>query len=208
MRKKWKIRLLLVGICLICLPYALGGCSAEEEWIYFSDVDVTTVSGEVSTEESLADASDETGAEEEIVVYLCGAVNTAGIVVLPEGSRINEAIQAAGGFTENAAVTAINLAEKLEDEQMVYVPTLEEVEEGRMAVTEWSGLEADKGLININTADIYTLCSLPGIGESRAKGIVAYREKNGAFQKKEDIMQVDGIKENLYREIEDLISVK
>ena len=88
-------------------------------------------------------------------------------------------------------------------EALTYIPAdLRKGVAGEPQTTE------DTQLININTADIYNLCRLPGIGESKARDIVTYREKNGTFREKEDIMKVTGIKESLYQRISDLISVK
>lgn len=210
MRKILKVQLLLVGMSLIMMPYGLGGCSLDEELVFFSEEATIQETEEAENDREVleADTVKNDASEAKIVVYLCGAVKTAGVVVLPEGSRMNDAVQAAGGFTEDAAVTAVNLAAKLADEEMIYVPTIEEVEKGLSAAAETAQGISESGLVNINTADVYTLCSLPGIGESKARDIVTYREENGAFQKKEDIMQIAGIKENLYRQICDLISVK
>ena len=207
MRKKWNIELLLFGICLVCVSCGMSGCSREEEVLFFSGESLRqeaeeTMSGAIS---EISEA--EVSGPEEIVVYLCGAVKEPGVYALPEGSRMNDAVQAAGGFTEDAAVTSVNLAAKVADEDMIYVLTREEMQE-QSFVSGAVESPPESGLININTADIYALCSLPGIGESKARDIITYREKNGAFQKKEDIMQVDGIKESLYRKICDLISVK
>ena len=219
MRKIWNIRLLLPGICLVLLSCTLSGCNQGEEVTFFSE-EISTQHEEGPSAEAPASegmiaegAAYETGMQaeiagaDEIVVYICGAVKEPGVIALAKGSRMHDAVQAAGGFSENAALTSVNLAAKLEDEQMIYVLTKEEAE-AQAAVSSMNSSAAENGLVNINTADIDALCSLPGIGESKARDIVTYREKQGAFQKKEDIMQVTGIKENLYRRICDLISVK
>ncbi len=200
MRRKWNIWL----VCLVCL---LTGCRQEEDITFFSEdaFSQQVIEGAetvTESEEMMLDL-----AEEEIVVYVCGAVKEPGVITLPKGSRMNDAVQAAGGFLEDAAYNSVNLAVKLADEEMIYVPTKEETEAQGEAESAGSNAEAG-GLVNINTADLYALCSLPGIGESKAREIVAYREEKGAFQKKEDIMQVTGIKESLYRKICDLISVR
>lgn len=187
------------------------------------DSSQTSSSAGVLVRES-ASGGVKTGKEDCIQVYVCGAVNTPGVYALPSGSRVNDAVEAAGGFTEHAAVTSINLAQKLADEQMIYIFTLEELKQAKEAggtetltyipadlrkgVAGESRTTEEPQLININTADIYSLCRLPGIGESKARDIVTYREKNGTFRKKEDIMKVTGIKESLYQRISDLISVK
>jgi len=135
-----------------------------------------------------------------IKVYVCGAVQKPGVVELSEDSRAEDALEAAGGLREDAGLNYVNLAAKVEDEQMLYFPTKEEI---------WAmRVESKDALININTAGEEQLCTLPGIGASRASDIITYREAHGAFKKKEDIMQVSGIKESLYEKICDYISVE
>ena len=134
-----------------------------------------------------------------IYVYVCGAVNSPGVVCLTEGARIYEAIAAAGGLTAEAAQGVINQAELLLDGQMVYVPKVGE----DYVVAETVG----DGLVNINTAGLEELMTLPGIGESRATDIINYRENTGAFLVIEDIMQVSGIKEAAFDKIKDYIKV-
>lgn len=137
----------------------------------------------------------------EIRVYVCGAVVSPGVVSLPEDSRAEDALAAAGGFAENAWREYVNLAERVQDGEKLYFPTLEETE-------GLSLQEPDSGLVNINTADVAALCTLPGIGESRANDIIAYREANGPFESCEDIMNVTGIKTSVYNKIKDKITVR
>ena len=142
-------------------------------------------------------------AETVIYVYVCGAVVTPGVVMLPEGSRADAALSAAGGFADNAAMEYVNLAAKLEDGEKLFFPTREEAD----------ALEAEKkaeqsGLVNINTADAALLMTLPGIGETRARDIISYREECGAFRKKEDLKKVSGIKQNMYEKLEAKITVQ
>ena len=199
------IQRLLIGICLTWISCWLSGCGREEEVFLFSgEAARQETDGEISEVMSEISGAEDTA---KIVVYLCGAVEEPGVYELSEGSRINDAVQAAGGFTEDAAVTSVNLAAKITDEDMICVLTREEAQE-QSTISGSITSSADNGLININTADLSVLCRLPGIGESKARDIITYREKNGTFQKKEDIMQVNGIKENLYQQICDLISVK
>ena len=190
-------------MCMILCVGILSGCDQEEELTFFSESVTEQQETEAAVEESQEDLP-ETG---EILVYVCGAVKEPGVIALPEGSRMNDAVLAAGGFSEDAAVTGVNLAAKLQDEQMIVILTEEEWNVREEAVGEDISGKEDP-TVNLNTADVSDLCSLPGIGESKAKEIITYREKNGAFRKKEDVMQVTGIKENLYRRICDLISVK
>lgn len=138
-----------------------------------------------------------------IYVYVCGAVCHPGVVELPEGSRADDALAAAGGFSENARMDYVNLAAKVIDGEKLYFPNMEEAAE-----LELSTEEEQNGLVNINTADETTLMTLPGIGESRARDIIAYREKYGDFQNKEDLQKISGIKENLYAKLCDKIVVR
>ncbi len=154
----------------------------------------------------LPEAGSETPEEEameEICVYVCGAVEAPGVVFLPQGSRAADALDAAGGFAGDAAEEAVNLAAKVSDGDQLYFPGVEEY-----SAPEAQGENAGDGLVNINTADSGQLCTLPGIGASRAADIIAYREAHGGFGACEDIMQVPGIKESVYGKISHMITVK
>lgn len=134
---------------------------------------------------------------------MCGAVINPGVVEIPEGSRAEDALTAAGGFASEAGREAVNLAEWVKDGQMLYFPTEGEARERRAQEAD-----AAAGLVNINTADAAALCTLPGVGESRAADIIAYREANGGFESCEDIMKVTGIKDAMYQKIKDRITVR
>ena len=199
-----KIRKSILAIWLSVFAYILCGCTQKNE-VLLLPADETMESSDAATG-SNAGAESDAGVGSDaaaIVVYLCGAVNSPGVIALPEGSRINDAIVAAGGFREDAVVTSVNLAAKLSDEEMIYVASNSDE-----VLPELNEVSSKDKLVNINTADISKLCELPGIGESKARDIILYRENNGAFQKKEDVMRVDGIKQSLYNKIEEMISVK
>lgn len=159
----------------------------------------------------------ETAEEIKIYVHVCGAVVHPGVYALSEGSRAWEAALAAGGFTEEAAETAVNLAGVVADGQQLWIPTKEEAKtflpgEGTAAgtgMTAGAGQTAfqQSGKVNINTASKETLMTLAGIGEARAEAILAYRQTAGAFQTIEDIMKVSGIKESAFQKIKDDITV-
>ena len=137
-----------------------------------------------------------------LAVFVCGAVMNPGVYELPADSRVYEAIALAGGMTDEAATTAVNQAELLSDGQMIEIPTKEEQQEKTAAEEARS-----ESLVNINTADPEELKTLPGIGDSKARSIVAYREKNGAFGTIEDIKNVDGIGDGVFAKLEDCITV-
>ena len=120
----------------------------------------------------------------------------------------------AGGLLDTADPRALNQARMLSDGEQVTVLTVEEVQNGETveqgsAGEDLSGVSgaSDGGKVNINTADEAGLMTIPGIGESRAKAIIAYREENGKFESIEDIMKIDGIKEKMFDKIKDSITV-
>ncbi len=132
-------------------------------------------------------------------VYVCGAVAKPGVYVLSENSRVYEAIEMAGGLTEEAQCAAVNQAEAVTDGQLLYVPTVGE--------TEYAAAEASDGRININTATAEELMTIPGVGKAKADSIIAYREEHGAFSSAEDLMNVAGIKEGVFNRMRDYIKV-
>lgn len=140
--------------------------------------------------------------QQTVFIYVCGAVNEPGVVELPDGCRAADAVREAGGMTEEADTAYVNLAARLQDGEKLFIPTVREAE----ALSQQQEAE-NAGVVNLNTADSTALCSLPGIGESRAADIIAYREQNGPFASKEDIMKVPGIKTGAYEKIKDKITV-
>ena len=156
-----------------------------------------------------------------IAVDVTGAVTRPGLYKFPEGSRVQDAIDAAGGLLANANTTAINLAARLEDGQRLEIPEIQAAPE--VAVTEGSVFSfsspggatseptsespSNSELININTATVEQLDTLPGIGPSTAQKIVDYRATNGPFIVIEDIVKVSGIGPSTFDNIKDLITV-
>ena len=147
-----------------------------------------------------------------IYVYICGEVINPGVYELSGDSRIYEAVDAAGGFTENAARECVNLASKVSDGMQITIYNREEAA-SLLADSAPVGENAGKsgtsgsGLVNLNTATKEELMTLKGIGESKAEDIIRYREKSGGFKKIEDIMKISGIKENGFQKIKDSITV-
>lgn len=213
MRKiKYKLLLVCFWVSLV-----LSGCSRSKEILYFdreSADELYAQNGGGYTDgpskrdlpqegqESRSESDPAVLAENDrlICVHVCGQVCRPGVVMLPEGSRAWEAVEAAGGLADEAWEAAVNLAAVLGDGEKLYIPAMGE------AVAK-EACETDGGLVNLNTADAGRLQTLPGIGESRAADILSYREKNGVFRSVEEIMQVPGIKESTYEKIRDLITV-
>lgn len=159
---------------------------------------------------------EESEKQEQVVIHITGSVKKTGIVKLKEGSRIEDAIEAAGGLTENADITNVNLAYVLDDGIKIKIPSVtdEDIEDeviseniGENIVEENN--ETSKGnIVNINKATESELQELPGIGSSLASKIIEYRNQNGKFNNIEDIKNVNGIGESKYSSIKDLIKVK
>ena len=147
-----------------------------------------------------------------IYVYICGEVANPGVYELSEDSRIYEAVDAAGGFTENAARESVNLASKVSDGMQITIYNKEEAASlpagsGSAVGNAGQGGTSGSGLVNLNTATKEELMTLKGIGEAKAEDIIRYREKSGGFKKIEDIMKISGIKEAGFQKIKDNITV-
>ena len=160
-----------------------------------------------------------------IVVHVVGEVNSPGVVTLNEGARIIDAINAAGGKTEEADLSKVNLAYIIEDGVQIYIPSISETSkigenneeeikyiredagEGIILASASEEIDTKQVKVNINTANLEKLQTLPGIGESTAKKIIEYREQNGKFSKIEDIKNVSGIGESKYNTLKDNITV-
>lgn len=156
------------------------------------------VSGEDTKETESVSTEPET-----IYVYICGYVEKPDVYALAAGTRLYEAIKAAGGALEDADLQQLNLADPLADGQRIYVPA-----EGETALSaQYAEDKTSNGLVNINTATAEQLQTLPGIGQAKANAIVAYREANGNFSSTEDLRNVPGIKEGVFGQIQSLICV-
>ena len=149
---------------------------------------------------------------EPIQVHIAGAVVRPGLYDLPEDSRVMDAVEAAGGFVAEADKNSINLAARLEDAQRLDIPYvagyIPDVEQGFVVISEGTPSPlAGEELVNINTASLEELDTLPGIGPTTAQKIIDYREENGPFATIEDIVNVSGIGAATYEDIKDLITV-
>ena len=196
-----KIKNTIIIMLFLVLP-GLGGCGRDEGILYFDTAEADAYAqgaGEAAAEPTETEIS--SADEEQICVHVCGQVCQPGVVMLPAGSRVWEAVEAAGGLAEDAQDTAVNLAAVLQDGQKLYIPAIGESVEEEVSDT------ADDGRVNLNTADAGRLQTLSGIGASRAADILSYREAHGGFRTIEEIMQVPGIKESIYEKIKDKITV-
>lgn len=142
--------------------------------------------------------------QQQITIHIDGQVNKPGLYNLPADSRINDAVKMADGLTEIANSQLVNLASLLQDGQKIYIPAIDE------SIPEDSSINRSSAvlkLININSADLDGLVSLPGIGTTKAQAIIDYRNEHGPFIDKKDIILVPGIGETILDSIFDLITL-
>lgn len=194
--KNNKAIIFIIVIIIVVAIYYLYTKSTEEDDILVQNI--LTINQSTNENEFTKD--------EKIFIYVSGAVNSPGVIEIDDNSRVKDAIEKAGGLKENADLTNINLAEKLEDEKKIYIP-----EEGentsKEVVEEINNQESQKLKVNINTANSSELQKLPGIGPSLAESIVEYRKQNGRFASVEDIKKVSGIGENKFNKIKEYIRI-
>ena len=199
----------------------LTGCGsnivyeAGEEDVSDDAILSSSEGSEVKIVEDPADEGEYDSKEEDIIyVYVCGAVKTPGVYSLTPGSRVFEAIEAAGNVNEDAYAQALNLAGILNDADKIYVPTIEEYESGALGQISDKGAPGSlsgggtEGKINIKSADKAALMTLSGIGESKANAIISYREEHGDFKSTEEITNVSGIGKATYANLKDNIIVR
>ena len=165
----------------------------------------------ISIEENVTEA-------EEILVHVSGCVKEEKIVSLPDGSRVNDAIEAAGGLTKEADLSNINLAYILEDGEKIYIPKKgEEIPENNSSsmlspstsvTSSSSSSSKNTSKVNINKATEAELETIPGIGPSTALKIINYRNENGKFKSIEDVKNISGIGDSKYEKMKDYITIK
>lgn len=158
---------------------------------------------EIKRAETASEKAEEEPQEEPVtlVVHVDGMVGMPGVYELAEGARVSDAVAAAGGLSEGADTSSLNLAAPLADGEKVHVPA--EGEE----VTTSSGGASSGDLVNLNNASVEQLDELPGVGEATARAIIEDREANGPFTTPEDLMRVSGIGEKKFAKLEGMICV-
>ena len=200
-KEKWEswslaVKGAVIAVVLLLLVAVGGLLPKKEEAVEEIEAVVTTVLAE-KTEVS-------TTQETVIFVDIKGEVKKPGVYQMKAGDRVKDALDAAGGLTEEADSQKVNLAKRLEDQMVIVVPKVgEEAEAIPAGVT--SKEEAKEGKVNINTATVEELKTLKGVGEKKAEAIIEYRKKNGSFKTKEDLMKVRGIGKKLFESFEERI---
>ncbi|MDQ0481561.1 helix-hairpin-helix domain-containing protein [Guptibacillus hwajinpoensis] len=200
-REKILLTFVLVGLGAWLFYYFESPKAVEEEAVFSvqgSDQHNPGESGNVASEE---------GAEVEpeiIMVDVKGAVINPGVYEMESLSRVKDVITRAGGFVKDADQTQLNLAGKVTDEMVIYVPVIGELSK----IPQTGNLSEETKLISINTADLNELQELPGIGPSKAEAIIQYREENGSFKAIEELQNISGIGEKTFEKLKDLISIQ
>lgn len=201
--KKVRVILLVPIIMIAALIYTFSGGS--EPGADGAEVRQSQEQAEVITEETAEETSSE---PVYIYVDVGGAVAAPQVVCVEEGARVFQAIDKAGGKTENADLRNINLAQVCQDGEKIYVPTADEIANAIAPGPETgSSTPAAGGKININTASSEELQTLNGVGPGLAQRIIEYRETSGKFASVEDLKNVSGIGEKTFEKMKDMICV-
>lgn len=235
MRKKESIGWLVVLVLLYA--WVLPGCGRQDGIFYETakgaeagDVispgdaaDPGKDGGSGDSADGKADKASEAGADAgacdtaktSCYVHICGAVRYPGVYEVSEGSRLYEVIVLAGGLRADACDHLVNQAQTVADGMQVYIPTVQEAQDGFSGENSSFGTEGQTGReaesrdtrIDLNRATKEQLMTLPGVGETRAQAIIAYRETHGRFETIEELMEVSGIKQGVYDRLKELIKV-
>ncbi|HFI0458284.1 TPA: helix-hairpin-helix domain-containing protein [Streptococcus suis] len=206
---KWQIALpAAAGLLLTTfLIFSQPAKSDQTGLTDFPQLEQTSSSSEL-VEETSTEASKELS---QLVVDVKGAVAKPGLYTLAAGTRVNDAVKAAGGLTSQADPKSINLAQKLSDEAVVYVASKDEnisVVASTTASSAMSLEEKNTNLVNLNTATEADLQTISGIGAKRAADIIAYREANGGFKSVDDLNNVSGIGDKTMESIRPYVTVE
>lgn len=190
---------ILIGIVVV-----IGAIKLIDIYYQNNNNEEITIQNVLTTEDEPEKIENET-----IKVYVTGEVKNQGVIELEQGSRIVDAIEKAGGQTEEANLKNVNLAYELEDGQKIYIPNKSEENTNEITDDGVTGIDSkENDTININKADEKELQELNGIGESLASSIIKYREDNGKFKNIEDLKNVPGIGESKFSNIKEKIKVK
>lgn len=188
----------VIGLILITI-YFLFFRTSEKESVTIEDL-TPQMTSEVIPENQ----TNVTENPKRMMVDVKGAVKTPGVYDAKQGERIIDLVKKAGGFTMEANQNQVNLAQYIEDEMVIFVPSIDETGPNNL---KGPGTP-NNGLINLNIATESELQTLPGIGPAKAIAIIEFRETNGGFQTIEDLKKISGIGEKTYEKLEALISVK
>ena len=170
--------------------------------------EVSAVSKDSSSEKEVKKEEKEESPEQDLItVDVKGAVKSPGIYDLPVGSRVHDAVQKAGGLTDEADSKSLNLAQKISDEALVYVPTKGEEAASQQATSGTSPSTSKDKKVNPNKASLEELKQVKGLGGKRAQDIIDHREANGKFKSVDELKKVSGIGAKTIEKLKDYVTV-
>ena len=169
--------------------------------------EIAAASKNSSTEKEVKEEKEEPVEQDLITVDVKGAVKSPGIYDLPIGSRVNDAVQKAGGLTEQADSKALNLAQKVSDEALVYVPTKGEEAASQQTGSGAASSTSKEKKVNLNKASMEELKQVKGLGGKRAQDIIDHRESNGKFKSVDELKKVSGIGAKTIENLKDYVTV-
>lgn len=208
-----KITKIIVILAIVMLTAGCAGNFRDRENLILSEDRIVSQEGSrqdsksAGEQEEMEDGGAKTQSQpiSGIYVQVSGAVKRPGVYELPEGSRVFQALELAGGLTAEAEEAGINQAQVLADGQMIWILTKEEA---AASALQPGNQQQEDGRVNLNTASREELMALPGIGEAKAESILSWREAHGGFAQIEDLMKIEGIKEGVFSKIKDCVRVQ
>lgn len=208
MRLKWeRYKTFVIGTVILIMVGAGMTIRHMKEGQIVSDVSTPLIQ---SVEEADRTKEDTTFYEPTTPIFadLKGAVVHPGLYRAEDGDRVQDIVMKAGGFQEDAAVDKVNLAQKVIDEMVIYIPKIGEESGFDWKTNIGSSSQSEQGKINLNTADASRLETLPGIGPAKAQAILEYRDQVGAFKTIEDMKDISGIGEKTFEKLKEHITVQ
>ncbi|EFM35350.1 comEA protein [Streptococcus sp. oral taxon 071 str. 73H25AP] len=170
--------------------------------------EVAAVSKDSSSEKEIKKEEKEESPEQDLItVDVKGAVKSPGIYDLPVGSRVHDAVQKAGGLTDEADSKSLNLAQKVSDEALVYVPSKGEEGVSQQTGSGTSSSTSKEKKVNLNKASLEELKQIKGLGGKRAQDIIDHRETNGKFKSVDELKKVSGIGAKTIEKLKDYVTV-
>ena len=207
--KEYKIIVICAGLGLVLGGFFLLKPSTQKSVTETNlQAEVAAVSKDSSSEKEVKkEEKEEPLEQDQITVDVKGAVKSPGIYDLPVGSRVHDAVQKAGGLTEEADSKSLNLAQKVSDEALVYVPTKGEEAASQQAASETTPSTSKEKKVNLNKASLEELKQVKGLGGKRAQDIIDHREANGKFKSVDELKKVSGIGAKTIEKLKDYVTV-
>ena len=207
--KEYKIIVICAGLGLVLGGFFLLKPSTQKSVTETNlQAEVAAVSKETSTEKEVKKEEKEESLEQELItVDVKGAVKSPGIYDLPVGSRVHDAVQKAGGLTDQADSKSLNLAQKVSDEALVYVPSKGEAAASQQTASGTPSSTSKDKKVNLNKASLEELKKVKGLGGKRAQDIIDHREANGKFKSVDELKKVSGIGAKTIEKLKDYVTV-